>query len=350
VLSWRNVAFSVLVATSFATRAQAQAPGSVRIQVDNPAAGQTVAPNFRVQGWAIDTTATGTTGLDSVHVFIDGPADRGSVVGIADSAPRPDVAESFGRPDWLSSGFAIEAMGIEPGQHTLYVYAFNSSRPERSFITIAFTVAATRSYCETVPSSASRAAIMACFKAYEDSLAAFIDSHPATLTEGALVCLPSALADRYSGDLGLRYAVWNDPVLAQFLSCNTGAVMVFAPPGSFTSPSATPSSSVTSGRPTAPTPSDSELVVQIESVGGISRSFPWVDGRACNRAVGWRASDIRIEFAFYNTGLLPTLDSGSYYLGELSPGECRSFTASLTALQVWRTIAVDRVRWTWRPT
>lgn len=103
--------------------------------------------------------------------------------------------------------------------------------------------------------------------------------------------------------------------------------------------------------PTArpPTPSDSDLVVTVLSIGGLSGSFPTVNGRVCNRAIGWKATGIRIEFAFYYDSLLPTLDSGSHYVSEVGAGDCRSFTASLIALQRWTSIVVSRVSWTWEP-
>jgi len=61
------------------------------------------------------------------------------------------------------------------------------------------------------------------------------------------------------------------------------------------------------------------------------------------------ATGIRIEFVFYYDSLLPTLDSGSHYITEIRSGECRSFTASLTALQPWRRIVIGRVSGTWEP-
>lgn len=90
--------------------------------------------------------------------------------------------------------------------------------------------------------------------------------------------------------------------------------------------------------------------MQITSIDTLlSRSFPTVNGRICNRAVGWNATGIRITFAFYDTSLLPTLDSGSHYVDEVRAGDCRSFTASLIALQRWTSIVVSRVSWTWEP-
>jgi hypothetical protein len=99
---------------------------------------------------------------------------------------------------------------------------------------------------------------------------------------------------------------------------------------------------------TSRTPSDSDLAITRLSVDAmLSRSFPQVEWRACNRTSGWAARNVRATFDFYYDSLLPTLDSGSDTTSEVLPGQCRTRRASLTALGPWVNIVIDRVTWTW---
>ncbi|MBM2810947.1 MAG: hypothetical protein HW416_1706 [Chloroflexi bacterium] len=113
---------------------------SVVIQIDAPAANSTVAPVVQVRGWAANFSSANGTGLDTVHFYLDGPADRGLVLGVGAPTARPDVARQFGRPDWANAGFVFTTPRLTPGTHAIYVYAFNSNRPDRWVQTVTFVV------------------------------------------------------------------------------------------------------------------------------------------------------------------------------------------------------------------
>ncbi|MBM2810755.1 MAG: degQ [Chloroflexi bacterium] len=102
----------------------------VLIHVESPSADTAIrGPTLLIQGWAINRTAVGGTGLDAIHVYLDGRAGEGRSLGAAPLAPRADVAASLGRADWLKSGFTIEALEIAEGPHTLHLYPMLSGSP-----------------------------------------------------------------------------------------------------------------------------------------------------------------------------------------------------------------------------
>lgn len=96
-------------------------------------------------------------------------------------------------------------------------------------------------------------------------------------------------------------------------------------------------------------PSDEDLEVRLQSVDTLlGEHFPSVRVRVCNRAIGWKATEIVIRYAFYDSLRFPTLDSATHRINDdVAPGECRSFSKSLSALQPWSFIGIDRVTWTW---
>ena len=116
----------------------------VLIHVDQPGEGSTIAEDARLTGWAVDTAASASAGLDTLHVYVDGPAGQGRFLGSSVFLERPDVASAFARPDWARSGFAVPLSGLPPGPHTLFVYAFNSRTSDRPVQTISLVVAARR--------------------------------------------------------------------------------------------------------------------------------------------------------------------------------------------------------------
>jgi hypothetical protein len=102
--------------------------------------------------------------------------------------------------------------------------------------------------------------------------------------------------------------------------------------------------------PVYPRPTRDDLVVTITSIDTLlGQQFPTINGRACNRARGWKATNVRIEFECYHDSLLPPLDFGKTSVRVVQPGFCEKFAEQLTLLQSWRTIAVKEVRWTWSP-
>ena len=98
-------------------------------------------------------------------------------------------------------------------------------------------------------------------------------------------------------------------------------------------------------------PNDRDLDVRITGVTALTQMFPQVTVRACNQSPTHSASNVAVEFSFWDpkwsTGL-PTLDSGSAVIGAVAMGECRSVTASLSALQAWNTITIKAVTGSWR--
>jgi hypothetical protein len=146
----------LLFIASFATPALAEDPTAhVLIHVDQPGPGALIDANARVTGWAIDTGAAPGAGLDTLHVYLDGPAGQGRFMGGSLFLERPDVASSFGRPDWSRSGFQVALEGMAPGPHTLYVYAFDSRRSERPVQTVSLVVTTRRFPLVEAPTSKS---------------------------------------------------------------------------------------------------------------------------------------------------------------------------------------------------
>jgi len=94
--------------------------------VDAPANGARVlSTGFHIGGWAIDAAATGSTGVDAVHVHAY-PIDGGPwfVVAIANyGISRPDVGAAFGGSRFTGSGFSVTGAAIPPGTYNLAVYA-----------------------------------------------------------------------------------------------------------------------------------------------------------------------------------------------------------------------------------
>jgi len=101
---------------------------TIKIAIDMPSEGAAVA-NGRsviVSGWAADPAGMGT-GVDSVRIYLDATMESGgTLLGNAiygDS--RTDVATALGTSAVTNSGFNYTwtPTGLNPGPHTLYVYA-----------------------------------------------------------------------------------------------------------------------------------------------------------------------------------------------------------------------------------
>ncbi|MEA2640742.1 MAG: hypothetical protein QOF51_2136 [Chloroflexota bacterium] len=87
---------------------------------------------FRLRGWAGLTSdcATGPN-IDSVHIYLDGPAGTGFLLGNIPVTDRPDVARSQNCPGWVHSAFDASVTINTAGDHTLYIYGFDSRRALR---------------------------------------------------------------------------------------------------------------------------------------------------------------------------------------------------------------------------
>lgn len=101
--------------------------------IDSPQSGATLTPNadVYVQGWVVDTSATGWSGVDDVQVYL-GQADQGGVL-VAHAAMgvrRDDVASAFGNPYWATSGFTLSfaQSGFSIGSNMLTIYAHTPNK------------------------------------------------------------------------------------------------------------------------------------------------------------------------------------------------------------------------------
>lgn len=115
---------------------------SAQIEVDTLPDGAAVQGPVPIAGWAIDRAAPSGTGIDHVHLYLDGPAGQGTFLGEAEYlVERPDVAAALGDPRYRTAGFRYEwdAAALPAGQHTLFIYA-HSLVADWSFITRAITV------------------------------------------------------------------------------------------------------------------------------------------------------------------------------------------------------------------
>jgi hypothetical protein len=95
--------------------------------IDTPASGATVVPNsmVTVQGWAVDQSAVGWSGIDDVQVYL-GVQDQGGTLMVHASVgqKRDDVVAATGNPDWATSGFSgsFAASALAVGTNTLTIY------------------------------------------------------------------------------------------------------------------------------------------------------------------------------------------------------------------------------------
>lgn len=97
------------------------------------------------------------------------------------------------------------------------------------------------------------------------------------------------------------------------------------------------------------TPSDDQLRITLSQVdAALGERFPEVTGRVCNGSANWDATDVTVNFVFYDRNRVETVDSGSYRVGDVLAGQCASFDTTLTALNPWRTIGLRRTTWTWQ--
>jgi hypothetical protein len=97
--------------------------------IDSPSMGRTLNANSRVvvQGWVVDQTAVGWTGVDQVSVYLGLQDQGGTLLATASVAqPRPDVAGALGNAFWANAGFTAvfdaSNLGVGPSQLTVYAH------------------------------------------------------------------------------------------------------------------------------------------------------------------------------------------------------------------------------------
>ena len=95
--------------------------------LDSPSSGTafTASARILIQGWVVDRTASGWTGIDDVQVYL-GPMDQSGTLLVDASlgVARPDVAAALGNPFAANAGFAaaFPANNLPQGPSTLLVY------------------------------------------------------------------------------------------------------------------------------------------------------------------------------------------------------------------------------------
>jgi hypothetical protein len=101
--------------------------------IDSPVTGTTVVRNtmLLVQGWVVDRTAQGWTGVDDVQIYLGLQDQGGSLLTRASIGQhRDDVAAALGTPYWAAAGFSasFSANGLSVGSNTITVYAHTPDR------------------------------------------------------------------------------------------------------------------------------------------------------------------------------------------------------------------------------
>ncbi len=122
------------------TRTKIQVPGepgnaeNIKMSVDSLRQNEVIKEDkknkLRISGWAADFNVTDSTGIDKVEIYLNGPKGFGKLLGEAKyGLERQDVADAFGNPNYLNSGysFTYDASSLEPGSlHSFYVYPLSS--------------------------------------------------------------------------------------------------------------------------------------------------------------------------------------------------------------------------------
>jgi hypothetical protein len=96
--------------------------------IDSPASGASLTPNalLSVQGWIVDQTAAGWTGIDEVDVYLGFQDQGGTLLAKANvGVRRDDVASATGNQFWANSGFSasFQVNNLPTGTSVLTVYA-----------------------------------------------------------------------------------------------------------------------------------------------------------------------------------------------------------------------------------
>lgn len=109
--------------------------------IDTPTQGAVVSGLVTVTGWAIDSTQSIGSGINSVQILVDGNAAGTATYGVS----RTDVCNVYpGRPNCPNVGFTyqLNTATLTPGSHTLTaVAAANDAIPGSGTWTISITVA-----------------------------------------------------------------------------------------------------------------------------------------------------------------------------------------------------------------
>ena len=101
--------------------------------IDTPvaAAAVTMVGAVQVAGWFVDRTADGWAGADDLEIYLGAMGNGGTLLTHAFFArERPDVAATFGRPDWTASGWSsiVPTLALVPGDNVVSVYAHSPAK------------------------------------------------------------------------------------------------------------------------------------------------------------------------------------------------------------------------------
>jgi hypothetical protein len=121
--------YSTVSGWSFSTREINVQNPNVRMDINAPAAGATIQGTTTIRGWAIHQAATWGTGIDKVHIYLDGPAGGdGTIIAWATyGIERDDVARVYGER-YRNSGYQYvwDTSTVPNGQHTLSIYVHST--------------------------------------------------------------------------------------------------------------------------------------------------------------------------------------------------------------------------------
>jgi N-acetylneuraminic acid mutarotase len=95
------------------------------VTVDTPADNATVRQTAALSGWAVDLAEPADVGVTAIHVYLDGEAGVGTLLGAATNGlARPDIARAYGQPRERSGWtFTADLSAVPVGGHALYIYA-----------------------------------------------------------------------------------------------------------------------------------------------------------------------------------------------------------------------------------
>lgn len=104
---------------------------SVKLYIDSLSSGTIPAGQVTLSGWSADLAVGGSTGIESIEFFLDGPRGFGKSLGQPQyGLLREDVANAYGNANYANSGYTLtfDASDLRPGSsHSIYGYAFSST-------------------------------------------------------------------------------------------------------------------------------------------------------------------------------------------------------------------------------
>lgn len=114
---------------AFVVRLDMSYTPNVLAPIKQPSAGAFVTSTVTLSGFAIDLASAAGTGIDRVHIYLDGPYGVGTIIGGATyGLDRPDGAAQYGTR-FGPSGWELawDTSGLAPSVHRLYLYAHRTT-------------------------------------------------------------------------------------------------------------------------------------------------------------------------------------------------------------------------------